>query len=120
MKWALIGVIVAATTAGEVMQALGMRRHGEIRDFRLGALGRAAALLVRNGFVIGSVAAMAVSFFAYMGLLTVADLSFAVPATAITYVFETVLAKYVLQERVNWLRWAGASLVICGVALVSW
>ena len=119
MKWAYIAVIVAATTAGEVMQAAGMRRHGEIRDFRPGAIGRAAAMLARNAFVIGSVVAMAVSFFAYLGLLTIADLSFAVPATAITYVLETVLAKYVLKEQVNWLRWAGASLVICGVALVS-
>jgi drug/metabolite transporter (DMT)-like permease len=54
-----------------------------------------------------------------MGLLTITDLSFAVPATAVTYVLETVLAKYVLKEHVNGLRWAGASLVICGVALVS-
>ena len=119
MKWVLIGIIVAATTVGEVLTAMGMRRHGEIRDFRPGALGKAAALLARNRFVIGSVAAMAVSFFAYMGLLTVSELSFAVPATAVTYVLETVLAKYVLKERVNWVRWAGASLVICGVALVS-
>ena len=119
MKWLYIAVIVAATTVGEVLQALGMRRHGEIHDFRPGALGRALALMTRNRFVIASVVAMAISFFAYMGLLTLADLSFAVPATAITYVFETVLAKYVLKERVNWLRWAGASLVICGVALVS-
>ncbi len=119
MKWALIGVIVAATTVGEVLQAMGMRRHGEIRDFRPGAIGRAMAALARNRFVIGSVAAMAVSFFAYMGLLTMADLSFAVPATAVTYVLETVLARYILKEHVNWLRWAGASLVVCGVALVS-
>ncbi len=119
MKWFLIGIIVAATTAGEVAQARGMRRHGEIRDFRPGALGRAFALLARNRFVIVSVAAMAVSFFAYLGLLTVSDLSFAVPATAITYVLETALARYVLHERVTWLRWAGAALVICGVALVS-
>ncbi len=119
MRWALIAVIVAATTAGEVMQALGMRNHGEIRDFRPGAVGRAAAALARNRFVIASVAAMAVSFFAYLGLLTVSELSFAVPVTAITYVLETALAKYVLKEQVNWLRWAGASLVICGVALVS-
>ena len=63
--------------------------------------------------------AMAVSFFTYLGLLTIADLSFAVPASAVTYVLETVLAKYVLKEHVNWLRWVGASLVICGVALVS-
>ena len=80
---------MAATTVGEVLQAMGMRRHGEIRDFRPGALGRAMAVLARNRFVIGSVVAMAVSFFAYMGLLTVADLSFAVPATAVTYVLET-------------------------------
>ena len=119
MKWLLIATIVAATTLGEVLQAMGMRHHGEIRDFRPGAIGRAAALLVRNRFVIGSVLAMAVSFFAYMGLLTVSDLSFAVPATAVTCVLETVLARYVLKERVSWLRWAGASLVICGVALVS-
>ena len=54
-----------------------------------------------------------------MKLLTMADLSFAVPVSAVTYVPETILAKYVLKERVNGLRWAGASLVICGVALVS-
>src|SRR5690242_20252314 len=119
MKWAWIAMIVGATTVGEVLQAMGMRRHGEIHDFRPGAIGRAMALLARNRFVIGGVIAMAVSFFAYMGLLTIADLSFAVPATAITYVLETVLAKYVLKEHVNGLRWAGASLVICGVALVS-
>jgi drug/metabolite transporter (DMT)-like permease len=119
VRWLLIGIVVAATTVGEVLQAMGMRRHGEIRDFRPGAIGRAMAVLARSRFVAGSVVAMAVSFFAYMGLLTIADLSFAVPATAVTYVLETVLAKYVLKEHVNWLRWAGASLVICGVALVA-
>ena len=119
MTWLLIATIVAATTVGEILQAAGMRRHGEIHDFRPGALGSALGVLVRNRFVIGSVIAMAVSFFAYMGLLTISELSFAVPATAITYALETVLAKYVLKEHVNGLRWAGASLVICGVALVS-
>ena len=119
MKWIFVAIVVGATTVGEVMQAAGMRRHGEIRDFRPGAIGRAAAMLSRNAFVIGSVVAMAVSFFAYLGLLTMAELSFAVPVTAVTYVLETILAKYILNEHVNWLRWAGASLVICGVALVS-
>jgi drug/metabolite transporter (DMT)-like permease len=119
MKFMWIAVIVAATTAGEVLQAHGMRRHGEIHDFRPGAIGRAMAMLARNWAVIASVAAMAVSFFAYLGLLTISDLSFAVPATAVTYVLETLLAKYILKEHVTRLRWAGAALVICGVALVS-
>ena len=119
MKWAYIAIVVAATTVGEVMQAAGMRRHGEIRDFRPGAIGKAMTLLSRNAFVIASVVAMAVSFFAYLGLLTTSELSFAVPVTAVTYVLETILAKYYLKEQVNGLRWAGAALVICGVALVS-
>jgi drug/metabolite transporter (DMT)-like permease len=62
---------------------------------------------------------MTVSFFAFMKLLSMTDLSFAVPVSAVTYVMETVLAKYLLKERVSGLRWAGAALVICGVTLVS-
>jgi len=110
MKWILLAIMVGSTTAGEVMQAIGMRRHGEIRDFRP---------MARNRFVIGSVVCMGASFFAFMKLLAIADLSFAVPVSAVTYVLETVLAKYLLKEHVNWLRWAGASLVVCGVTLVS-
>lgn len=119
MKWILLAFMVGTTTAGEVLQAMGMRRHGEIRDFRPGAVGRALATMARNRFVIGSVVCMGASFFAFMKLLATTDLSFAVPVSAVTYVLETVLAKYLLREHVNWLRWAGASLVICGVALVS-
>ncbi len=119
MKWIVLAVMTAATTTGEVLQAMGMRRHGEIRDFRPGALGQALALLVRNRFVIGGFAAMGVSFFAFLKLLTLADLSFAVPVSAVTYVAETILARYVLKEHVNGRRWAGAMLVICGVVLVS-
>jgi drug/metabolite transporter (DMT)-like permease len=119
MRWLLIAVIVASTAAGEVLQASAMRRHGEIHDFRPGALGRAMALLARNRFIIAAVFAMAISFFAYMGLLSTSELSFAVPATAATLVLETILARLVLKEDVNGVRWAGALLVVCGVALIS-
>ena len=119
MTWLLVALIVASTTAGEVLQAAGMRRHGEVSDFRPGAVGRALAVLARNRFIIGGVIAMAVSFFAFMKLLSMTDLSFAVPVSAVTYVMETVLAKYLLKERVTGSRWAGAALVICGVVLVS-
>jgi drug/metabolite transporter (DMT)-like permease len=77
------------------------------------------AWLVRNELIIASIACMAVSFFAFMSLLSIADLSFAVPATAASFVFETILARYALKERVSWKRWSGASLVACGVALLS-
>jgi drug/metabolite transporter (DMT)-like permease len=120
VKWVFISIIVAATTVGEILQALGMRQHGEIRDFHPGAIGRAVRMLARNWMVPASIVAMAVSFFAYIGLLTWTELSFAVPVTAVTYALETVLAKYVLREHVSALRWAGALLVVSGVALISW
>ncbi len=119
MKWLLVAVIVAATTAGEVLQAVGMRRHGEVHDFRPGAIRRLLAMLARNRYIVLSVAAMAVSFFAFMSLLSISDLSFAVPATAATYVLETALAKVLLKEQIGWGRWTGALLVACGVALLS-
>lgn len=119
MNWVLVAIIVMATTCAELLQTLGMKKHGEIHDFRLGALGRALGRVMQNGYVVASVGLMAVSFFAFMALLSVADLSFAVPATAASYVFETVLARYVLKERISSRRWAGALLVACGVALIA-
>jgi drug/metabolite transporter (DMT)-like permease len=119
MTWILVAIIVTATTVGDVLKAKSMKAHGEIHDFALSALGRVFAVLARNKMVIASIACMAVSFFAFMALVSVADLSFAVPATAVTYVLETILARYVLKERVTWVRWTGAYLVACGVALLA-
>jgi uncharacterized membrane protein len=62
---------------------------------------------------------MAISFFAFMKLLSVADVSFAVPVTAASVVIETVLARLVLKETVTVKRWAGVCLVACGVALLA-
>ena len=119
MKWLLVFVIVCATTGADLFQTAGMKRHGEIHDFRLGALGRALAKVAGNPFVAASILLMAVSFFAFMRLLAIAELSFAVPATAATYVLETILARIILREQIERKRWAGAILVACGVALVS-
>ncbi len=119
MKWLLVSIIVAANTAADLMKAHGMKHYGEIHEFHLGALGRLLTVLARNTTIIASIACMAVSFFAFMALVSIADLSFAVPATAITYVLETVLARCVLKEHIDWIRWTGASLVACGVALLA-
>jgi drug/metabolite transporter (DMT)-like permease len=119
MKWLLVAIIVLATTAGEVLQALGMRRHGEIHDFRPGALGRVASALAKSRYIVASIGAMAVSFFAFMALVSIAELSFAVPVTAASYIFETILAKYLLKEHIGWKRWTGVLLVACGVTLLA-
>ena len=119
MKWLLIALIVIPGTLADLLNAMGMKRNGEVYDFRPCAIFRLIASLARNPYVGVGVPAMAVSFFALMALLSISKLSFAVPATASSYVLETALAKYILKEHIGWRRWAGASLVGCGVLLVS-
>ena len=119
MNWLLVAIIVATTTGKDILQAVAMKRHGEVHDFRPGALGRVLRVLAQNRNIILSIVCSGISFFAFLKLVATADLSFAVPATAASYVFETILAKYVLKERVSPDRWIGAVLVACGVALLS-
>ena len=101
MSWALVTLIVASTTAAEGLQSHAMRRGGR-------------AWKIPLSFVL-----MALSFFAWTQLLKVAELSFAVPATAATVITETLMARWILKENVCARRWTGALLVAAGVYLVS-
>jgi drug/metabolite transporter (DMT)-like permease len=119
MKWALVGLIVVCNTLGDVFNTAGMKRYGEVDDLRPGTLLRMAWEILRNPLVLAGLGSLAVSFFALLGLLSITNVSFAVPATAIGYLLETLLAKYILKEDVHWRRWAGAALVACGVLMLS-
>ena len=101
MRWLLVALIVGATTSSDLLQSHGMRRGGRAWKLPL------------------SVLFMAVSFFSFTQLLKIADLSFAVPASAATLVTETLLARLVLKENVGRRRWVGALLVALGVLMVA-
>jgi len=119
MKWLLVALIVVCNTAGDVLNTHGMKQHGEVRDFGPRGIRRLIAALVRNRYVGAGIAASAVSFCSLLALLSIANLSFAIPATAAGYLFETALAKFILKEQITWKRWAGASLVAGGVTLLA-
>lgn len=117
--WTLLGVVVGCTVMSDLLSSFEMKRHGEIHDFRPSRIGRALAALATRKFVILSVCFMAVSFFAFITLMESADLSFAVPASAASIVFETVLARMILKEQVDSWRWWGICMVAAGVALLA-
>jgi drug/metabolite transporter (DMT)-like permease len=119
MKWLLVAIIALCNTFGDVLNTAGMKRQGEVEDLRPQSFGRMIKGIFRNGFVLGGFAALAVSFFALLSLLSITTVSFAVPATAISYLLETLLAKYFLGEDVRWRRWAAATLVAAGVVMLS-
>jgi drug/metabolite transporter (DMT)-like permease len=117
--WLLLGIIIGSTVTADLLQSHEMKRHGEILDFGPTGLRRLLATLVRKKNLILSVVCMAASFFAFMALVQVADLSFAAPASAGSLVIETVLARLILKEHVSPRRWIGAALVAGGVWFLS-
>lgn len=54
-----------------------------------------------------------------IALLSLADLSFVVPLTAMGYIVSTLLGKFFLQEQITIARWTGILLIFAGTALVS-
>ncbi len=114
MPWIYVAIIVVSTVASDLLQSWEMKRHGEVTG-----IGRLLKLLLTKAPLIGSIVFLAISFYAFLALLAVADLSFAVPATALSLAAETVLARLLLQEHVTPARWAGTGLVTLGVALLA-
>lgn len=119
MRWILVGIVVVCTIASDGLQAREMKRHGEISDFRARALKRTYfGLAFRPGLAL-SILCMAISFFAFIRQLQISPLSFAVPATAVTYVGDAVFARCVLREHLDWRRWAGIFFIAAGVVLIG-
>ena len=117
--WILLSIVVGCTVLGDLLSSFEMKRHGEVREFHPRGLGRLLATLATKKFLILSVFFMAISFFAFIKLVETADLSFAVPASAATIVFETILARWILKESVDARRWWGVCLVALGVILLA-
>lgn len=118
MKWLLVGLMVAATVASDLLQSYEMKRAGQHTVDARG-LWRLARLIAERRFLALAIGCMAVSFFTFMALVQTEPLSFAVPASAASFIFETLSAKFVLKEKVGPRRAAGALLVLCGMVLVG-
>ncbi|HEX3682774.1 MAG TPA: EamA family transporter [Bryobacteraceae bacterium] len=119
MKWLWVAVTVISGTIGDVLCARGMAMHAELEDFRPQGIARILRYIVTHKLVLAGIAGDAISFFSFLALLSLTELNFAVPATALSYIFKTALARWYLREYVSWGRWAGALLVAFGIVLVS-
>jgi drug/metabolite transporter (DMT)-like permease len=114
MKWILVILMVVATVLSDLLQSYEMKRAGETLH-----LGRLLGMIVKRRFLILAILCMAVSFFSFMALVQTEPLSFAVPASAASFILETALAKLVLKEKVGVKRAAGALIVLAGVVLLE-
>lgn len=118
MRWVLLTIIVVSTVVADLLQSYEMKRSGE-QSVGARGLARLLRLTLSRRYLVLAILCMAISFFAFMALIQIAPLSFAVPASAASLVLETLLAKLLLNEAVGKRRTAGALLVLSGVLLLA-
>jgi drug/metabolite transporter (DMT)-like permease len=119
--WLAIGLIVLASSTGDVLLSYSMKRVGDVHELlqRRGLLAVIARVLTTPTFFLGLVA-MAVAFYSLLFGLSWGNLSLVVPASAsLTFVANAVAARIFLHERVGRRRWIAALLVAGGVVLMA-
>ncbi len=116
-KWKVLAIVLLATLAvslGEAILAKGMKQSGTDQS---GAIAQIRAVL--NLPVIIGTLLMIVYFGLYMFALKLADLSFVLPITGLSYLIGAFMAKWYLHETVTPTRWCGALFITLGVVVVG-
>jgi uncharacterized membrane protein len=101
--------------AGNSSMAWGMKQVPERMSMNPALYLRA----MLNPFVALGVAALILALLTRMALLSLADLSFVLPVTAVGYVIAVFLGKAFLHETVSHQRWLGTLLIFAGAVLVG-
>jgi len=114
----LLFLVVTSGTGGEICVTRAMKHVGEVKDFRPFALVRVILSALKVPWMWIGISMMALAFFSLLGVLSIENVSFVVPVTALNYAAGALGGKFFLGERVTPRRWAGVLIVCIGVTLV--
>ena len=106
---------LALKAAGNSWMAWGMKQIPERMSMDPALYMRA----MLNPFVAMGIVALILALLTRMALLSLADLSYVLPVTAIGYVIAVFLGKVFLHEAVTPQRWMGTLLIFGGAVLVG-
>jgi uncharacterized membrane protein len=118
--WIAIGMLVIASSSGDVLLSAAMKRIGDLDQIRIakGLLGVIGHVVREKLFLLG-LCCLIFSFFCLLTALSWGDASLVAPASAsLTYICSAILAKFLLHENVDRRRWLAAALVCVGVLLL--
>ena len=117
--WLTVAGVVFADAMGNMALRRGMEQIGDVTLFRFREVPSLISRMIRNKMLGLGVLCIAAAFFLFMALLSWADLSFALPATALNSVVNTLGARVLLKENVTAGRWVGIFLICGGAALLG-
>lgn len=110
--------VVFAGTGGELCVTRAMKRIGEVHDFRPHSIARVVLRAMKIPWMWLGISLMTLAFFSLLALLSIENVSFVVPVTALSYGAGALGGVVFLGERVSSRRWLGVLLVCLGVTLV--
>ena len=111
----LLLLFLALRAFGNLSLTLGVRHLPQA----LSAHPLAMLTAVLDPLVIAGIVMMIVALLTRLALLSLADLSFVLPMTAVGYVIAAIFGRFFLHEEVTPLRWLAILLIFGGAALVG-
>ena len=113
----LLLLFLALRGFGNLSLTWGTRQVSSKLTLAFNPLDYLAAML--DPFIAAGIAMLILALFTRLALLSVADLTFVLPMTAVGYVFAAVLGRVFLHEQVTPVRWLAIFLIFAGAALVG-
>jgi len=114
----MLALVVEAV--GVVFLSKGLKQIGEVQTISAREIGRIVGKGATNPSILLGVALEAAFFGALLYLLSQRDVSLIWPLTSLGFVITALAAKFILNEQVSALRWAGVALIVIGASLVSY
>jgi drug/metabolite transporter (DMT)-like permease len=115
----LLFLMVAFGSSGDTLMGKGMRAIGPPSEWRFAAVLNFLARAAVSPFVWAGFGCLLLFFLCYMLVLTWADFSFVLPASAAAYAVVPLLGHFFLGEAVSPVRWTGVAMITLGVGLVG-
>jgi len=115
----LVTLSVVFGSAGNLCFSAGMKQIGAIPGWSMAMLHAVFAKVFSSLWIWLGIASMLLFLAALLLVLSWADFSYVLPATAAMYVVVPLLGHYLLGEAVTVLRWLGVGMICLGVVLVG-
>ncbi|HEX7284772.1 MAG TPA: hypothetical protein VF532_01230 [Candidatus Angelobacter sp.] len=115
----LIVLMVVFGPLGNLLLGKGMKQLGATASVTPAELARVLFQALQSEVVWLGIGSLIAFFVAYTLVLSWADYSYVQPTSAIAYGTSALLGRFVLEEKVSSVQWAGILIICMGVLIVG-
>lgn len=117
--YVLLVLVVVSSSVGNILLSKGMKQLGELNGISISGLFHLLVKSLSSAIIWTGIVALLFFFVAYLLVLSWADYSYVLPASAAGYALVPLLGVILLKETVSSTRWIGIVLICLGVILVG-